>query len=230
MKHVFSVVIPVHSESSIINRTVEHVCHAGAGVSLEVIVVDGDPGGSTIRCIRHEKAVTLISPKGRGRQMNTGASVARGDILLFLHADTELPDQAFSAIASCIDNHYAGGAFDLGIKSQRFVFRLIEQMVRIRTRLTGTPYGDQAIFVTKECFAEVKGFSEIPVMEDVDFMRRIKRAARRFCIIPRKVMTSSRRWEKEGVLFCTLRNWMLISLYLLGVHPDRLTKFYHRDP
>lgn len=230
MNHVFSVVIPVLGESSIINRTVEHVCNTGAGVDLEVIVVDGDPGGGTISCIRHEKAVMLISPKGRGRQLNAGASVARGDILLFLHADTELPDQAFSAIASCIDNQYAGGAFDLGITSQRFVFRLIEQMVRIRTRLTGIPYGDQAIFVTKECFAEVKGFREIPVMEDVDFMRRIKRAARRFCIIPRKVMTSSRRWEKEGVLFCTLRNWMLISLYLLGVHPDRLTKFYHRDP
>jgi hypothetical protein len=102
-------------------------------------------------------------------------------------------------------------------------------MVCIRTRLTGIPYGDQAIFIKRDIFAGMNGYQEIPIMEDVELMRRIKKSGYKICIIPQKVSTSPRRYEKEGVIFCTLRNWMLMSLYLLGVEPEKLVKYYYRD-
>jgi rSAM/selenodomain-associated transferase 2 len=226
----FSVIIPVLHESSIINTTIEHVSQRGSGFEPEVIVVDGDHEGGTVRAIKNREVITMISPQGRGIQMNRGASVARGEILLFLHTDTELPENAFTLISSAMKKaRYAGGAFDLGIQSGRPVFRLIEKMVSLRTRLTRVPYGDQAIFIKKDCFEAIGRFQEIPLMEDVELMRRMKKSGYRICIIPLKVKTSPRRWEQEGVLFCTLRNWMLISLYLLGVKPEKLVRLYHKD-
>ncbi len=230
MSYSFSIILPVLNESSIINQTIEHVYRLGYGFYLEIIVVDGDTEGGTVYRIKNERVIKIISPKGRGRQMNKGASVATGDILLFLHTDTELPENAFRTISAVIDKkQYVGGAFDLGIKSGRLIFRLIEKMVYIRTRLTGIPYGDQAIFIKKDIFAGMNGYQEIPVMEDVELMRRIKKSGYKICIIPQKVSTSPRRYEKEGVVYCTLRNWMLMSFYLLGVEPEKLVKFYYRD-
>jgi rSAM/selenodomain-associated transferase 2 len=230
MKYSFSVIIPVLRESSLISQTIDHVYDASAGFDLEVIVVDGDDKGQTISAIKNREVIKILSPKGRGKQMNKGASVASGEILLFLHADTELPEQAFKTISLVMEGEqYAGGAFDLGIKSDRAVFRLIEKLVNIRTRLTRVPYGDQAIFIRKGIFFKVNGFREIPVMEDVELMRHIKKLGSEVCIVPQRVKTSPRRWEKEGVVFCTLRNWALISLYSLGVRPDKLVKSYYRD-
>lgn len=230
MSYSFSIILPVLNESSIINQTIEHVYRLGYGFYLEIIVVDGDTEGGTVYRIKNERVIKIISPKGRGRQMNKGASVATGDILLFLHTDTELPENAFRTISAVIDKkQYVGGAFDLGIKSGRLIFRLIEKMVYIRTRLTGIPYGDQAIFIKKDIFAGMNGYQEIPVMEDVELMRRIKKSGYKICIIPQRVSTSPRRYEKEGVVYCTLRNWMLMSFYLLGVEPEKLVKFYYRD-
>ncbi len=149
-------------------------------------------------------------------------------ILLFLHTDTELPEEAFDGISSVIDNReYAGGAFDLGIESGRWIFRLIEKLVFVRTRATRIPYGDQAIFIRRECFETLKGFKDIPIMEDVEFMQRLKKSGYKISIIPQKVKTSSRRWEREGILYCTVRNWALISLYSIGVKPEKLVKFYY---
>ena len=230
MSYSFSIILPVLNESSIINQTIEHIYRLGYGFDLEVIVVDGDTEGGTVYRIKDERVIKVISPKGRGRQMNKGASVATGDILLFLHTDTELPENAFRTISAVIDRkQYVGGAFDLGIKSGRLIFRLIEKMVYIRTRLTGIPYGDQAIFIKKDFFAGMNGYQEIPIMEDVELMRRIKKSGYKICIIPQRVSTSPRRYEKEGVIYCTLRNWMLMSLYLLGVEPEKLVKYYYRD-
>jgi rSAM/selenodomain-associated transferase 2 len=226
----FSIIIPVLNESPIIDHTIEHVYQIGSGFDPEVIVVDGDSRGGTLEAIKNKDVIKIMSPKGRGKQMNRGASAAQGDILLFLHTDTELPKDAFEAISSAMNKlQLVGGAFDLGIKSGRSVFRLVEEVVYIRTRLTKVPYGDQAIFIRKEIFDKVRGFKEIPVMEDVEFMRRVKRSGYKICIIPKMVKTSPRRWEKEGVLYCTVRNWALITLYSLGVDPERLVRFYYRD-
>jgi rSAM/selenodomain-associated transferase 2 len=230
VNYSFSVIIPVLNEPMIINRAVERVYSLGSGFDLEVIVVDGDMEGKTIREIRNGDVIKSVSPKGRGRQMNKGASLAKGDILLFLHTDTELPGGAFTVISSTVDKvQCVAGSFDLGIKSERPIFRLIEWIVHIRTRITRIPYGDQAIFIKRDVFNNMNGYREIPLMEDVDLMKRIRKSEGRICIIPQKVKTSPRRWEREGVLYCSLRNLMLISLYHLGVDPEKLVKFYYKD-
>jgi len=226
----FSIVIPVFHEAPFINHVINHVTAISSGLEPEIIVVDGDPKGRTLDCIEHPNVVKIISGKGRGRQMNKGAASAKGDILLFLHADTELPPGALAEISSVMANkEYSGGTFELGIMSERQIFRLIETVVSVRTHLTSAPYGDQAVFIRRECFEALNGFREIPIMEDIEFMRRLKKAGRRIYVIPKKVKTSARRWEKEGILFCTLRNWALISLYLLGVRPEKLVRFYYKD-
>jgi len=117
----------------------------------------------------------------------------------------------------------------LGINSDRRVFRLTEQFVSIRTHLTRIPYGDQAIFIRREVFDRLNGFKEIPIMEDVDLMWRIKKAGDKIYIIPEKVTTSPRRWEREGILYCTLRNWIIVILYLLGAKPEKLARHYYPD-
>ena len=230
MSHTFSVIIPVLNEPLIVNRTVEHVYRLGSGFELEVIVVDGDAEGRTIKEIKNPHVAKSISPKGRGRQMNKGASLAHGDVLLFLHTDTELPEGAFNAISFTIDREQCvAGSFDLGIKSEKLIFRLMEYIVYLRTRFTGIPYGDQAIFIKRDVFSNMKGYREIPIMEDVDLMKRMRKSGGKICIIPRKVKTSPRRWEREGVFYCTLRNRILISLYHLGVDPGKLVRFYYKD-
>lgn len=230
MKASFSVVIPVLDEADIINETIAEVYHIGEGFDIEVIVVDGDPHGGTISAITDERTIRLTSERGRGVQINRGASVAQGDVFVFLHADTHLPPNAFESIVRLLEqNDVVGGAFDLGINSDNLLYRIIERAVDIRTRVTKIPFGDQAIFMRRDLFEKVGGFSGIPIMEDVDLMRRIKRYGYKTCIIPQRVQTSARRWEREGILRCTMRNWMLVGLYLLGVSPERLARFYYRD-
>jgi rSAM/selenodomain-associated transferase 2 len=159
--------------------------------------------------------------------MNCGTAEAEGNVLIFLHADTRLPESALKNIGVILeDKNIVGGAFDLGIDSERFAFRVIEKMASWRSRLTRIPYGDQAIFIRADYFRLIRGFQDIPIMEDVELMQRIKQRAGKIKIIPQRVLTSPRRWETEGVVFCTLRNWFLISLFLLGVKPATLARFY----
>jgi rSAM/selenodomain-associated transferase 2 len=227
MSDTISVILPVFKEASLINHTIANILSSEYGGNVEIIVVDGSAEEETIRAIENNKARKIVSEKGRSRQMNKGATIARGEILLFLHADTLLPRDALSAIASIMQNHkFVGGAFDLGIDSARTVFRLIETAASLRSRITRVPYGDQGIFLRKGYFHTIGGFREIPLMEDVDLMRRIKKAGDRICILPLRVKTSPRRWEKEGIIRCTLRNWTLLTLYYLGCPPEKLVKHY----
>ena len=223
----FSFIIPVWSEEAIISRTIEHVRNLSASGSEEIIVVDGDPAGRTIKAVRHIGVKTAISEKGRGRQMNIGASLAEGEILVFLHADTLLPPDALELIEKAMeDGSRIAGAFDLAIESDRPAYRLIEKAASLRSRMTRIPYGDQTVFIRKKDFLALGGFSDIPIMEDVEFMQRIKKRKGKICIIGKAVRTSPRRWEEEGVVYTTLRNWLLLSLYLCGVKPERLARFY----
>jgi hypothetical protein len=121
---------------------------------------------------------------------------------------------------------YVAGAFDLGIDSHRLAFRVIEKIACWRSRLTRIPYGDQAIFIRRDYFRSMGGFQDIPIMEDVDLMRRIKKKGGKIHILRDRVKTSARRWEKEGILYGTLRNWLLVSLFCAGVKPERLARFY----
>ncbi|MEN6463924.1 MAG: TIGR04283 family arsenosugar biosynthesis glycosyltransferase [Syntrophaceae bacterium] len=223
----FSVIIPVIHEEALINSTIGHVGTVRADVSTEIIVVDGDPEGTTIGVIRDRSVKTAVSEKGRGNQMNRGAALARGDILIFLHVDTRLPAGAFDLIeAASGDPACPAGAFDLAIASDRLVYRMLAKVASRRSRLTRIPYGDQALFFRREYFNSIGGFADIPLMEDVEIMRRLKKSGTRIAVIDRPVTTSARRWEKEGVIKCTLRNWLLATLYLSGASPQRLSKFY----
>ena len=223
----FSIIVPVLHEGARINSLIEHLNRLDSDQSGEIIVVDGSQEKDTLKAIHHKEVVKISSPKGRARQMNEGASVAKGEILVFLHADTELPVKALQKINSFIErSEYVGGAFDLGIKSDKSVFKVISTFASFRSRLNRIPFGDQAIFIRKEYFNKIGGYKEIPLMEDVELMRRIKKYGKKICILPDRVRTSPRRWEREGVVYCTLRNWTLFTLYLLGVSPDKLVKFY----
>ncbi len=193
----------------------------------EVIVADGDPQGETLRLIQRSDIIRVVSRKGRGVQMNAGARQATGEILLFLHADTRLPPEGLNRIrAALADSAVVGGAFDLGIDSNRPIFRLLERTASIRSRLTRVPYGDQAIFLRKHFVREIGGVREIPIMEDVDLMRRVKRTGRSIVFLNARVRTSARRWEKEGIIRGTLRNWFLVLLFLAGAAPGRLARYY----
>ena len=222
-----SVIIPVFCEPAVINGAIETVRLRRGGETAEIIVVDGQAEGETVAAIRDNAVLKLHSEKGRGGQLNRGAAIATGDVLLLLHADTVLPTAAFERIAEAMrDEGCVGGAFDLRIDSPRAAFRVIETVASLRSRLTRIPYGDQAIFIRASCFRTLGGFREIPIMEDVDLMRRVKRKGWKITIFREPVITSARRWEKEGLLFGTLRNWFLVTLYLCGVAPERLARFY----
>lgn len=224
-----SAVIPVLDEGQQINKMLDFLKVAAAGALYEVIVVDGDPTGSTIRNVANSGVITLTAPKGRATQMNAGAVRASGDILLFLHADTLLPKNAFTKIIEVLtDGRFIGGAFDLGIQNRRWIFQVIGWAASWKHRLTRVPYGDQAIFMLRSYFQELGGYPEIPLMEDVELMKRVKRNGGRIIILPQAVMTSSRKWEKDGVAYTIVRNWMIQTLYLLGMPAKRLVRYYYK--
>ncbi len=232
MKPDISIIIPVLNEPGVIQTTLGCLDNHSSGKTIEIVVVDADPDGTTLEAIHFENASrwqlkTEIAGKGRGLQMNRGAKLASGPILLFLHADTLLPERALEAILLTLQNdHIVGGAFDLGIRSSKWGYRIIEKIATARSRITRLPYGDQAIFLRKDYFHMIGGFSMIPIMEDVDIMRRIKKRGDVIQIIGKRVQTDPRRWEKEGMVYATLRNWVLMVLYLMGVSPHRLVKYY----
>jgi len=226
----FSIIIPVFHEAERINDLIAHLRPLGPDKEREIIVVDGTPEKDTLRVIHDDGIVKISSEKGRAKQMNAGASFARGEILIFLHADTELPQNALKRInAFTKTKEYAGGAFDLGIKSNKFIYRVIAFLGSLRSRLNRIPYGDQAIFIHRDYFNEIGGYTDIPLMEDVELMRRIKRSGKKILIFYDRAMTSPRRWEEEGVIYCILRNWTLQILFFLGVSPHKLVSFYRDD-
>jgi len=222
-----SIVIPVFYEAHIINPLVRHLIRLPFDGKREIIVVDGAASGDSLRAIREPQVKKLRSPRGRAVQMNTGARRAVGDILLFLHADTRLPEAGLAQIVGALQAEAAvGGAFNLAIDSPRPCFRWIERAASLRSRITRVPYGDQAIFIRRAYFLRNGGFAAIPIMEDVELMRRIRRQGHRIVLLSGQAVTSARRWEKTGVCRNTLRNWMLLALYHAGVAPERLCRFY----
>lgn len=223
----FSFIIPVVNEGNGINPLIEHLQKLAGDNKIELIVVDGDPLGSTVKEIKDGSVVQLISEKGRGVQMNRGAGLATGEMLIFLHADTRLPPRAFDKIRLVMGNpECVGGAFDLAIASDRPIFRIIERAASLRSRFMRIPFGDQAIFLRRSYFSSLGGYKSISTMEDVELMGRVKKRGDKICIIHDKAMTSARRWEKEGVVSCTLRNWLIQILYYAGVSPSKLANFY----
>ncbi len=221
-----SVIVPVLQEEAAINRAICRLLAMASEKPVEILVVDGDSEATTLRAMTSDAVKGIISEKGRGKQMNAGAAAASGDVLLFLHCDTELPADGLQRIVAVMEKgDVVGGAFDLGIEGSERVFRAIERVASLRSRLTRLPYGDQAIFLRRDCFIALGGYREWPIMEDVDLMRRVKKAGGRICLIDERVKTSARRWRKEGIIACTLRNWTIMTLYVLGASPEKLAKW-----
>ena len=223
-----SVIVPVFREAKTIHGFLEIVQRIFPVPDNEIIVVDGSPEGETLSAIHLPRVRKSGSGKGRARQMNRGAAMATGTVLLFLHADTRLPGNAADVITRLLSREpdLAGGAFSLGIDDERLALKVIEWSANLRSRLTRVPYGDQSIFLRKACFDQMGGFREIPIMEDLELMTRIRKQGGRIHILEQKSVTSSRRWKKEGIAVCTLRNWLIRVLYHLGVSADRLAAFY----
>lgn len=209
-----SVIIPVFNEQNTINSAVSRLN------DCEIVV--SDCNGRTLDVISSEQVIKVMTLKGRGIQMNKGAEAATGDILLFLHCDTKLPEDWQKSVIKIMETSDYG-AFLLGIDSNRPIFRIIEFFSNIRCRLTKIPYGDQAIFMKKEYF---QGYKHFHIFEDFRLMQDAKFAGLKFGLINKKVKTSARRWEKEGVLFTTLRNWYLTLRYISGTHPDNMKSHY----
>jgi uncharacterized protein len=229
MEPELSIIIPVLHESDRIRSCLDHLARIAEDISYEAIISDGDPQGSTLSALsqKHADIVGVRSPVGRGAQLNAGTRVARGKVLLFLHVDACLPARALhQVLETCEQKEWVGGAFDLAIASPSLSLRVIGKVASWRSRLTRIPYGDQAIFLRRDIFEQVQGYPDIPIMEDVALMQCLKRHRYAIKILSSAVIVSPRRWEREGILRCTLRNWSLMMLYSFGVHPKALARWY----
>lgn len=220
-----SVIIPARNEEAALPATLMALAREEVH---EVIVVDGDSSDRTVALARQHGAAVVASPAGRGRQLNAGAELASGEILLFLHADTLVP-AGFSAEVRTLlaEPAVAMGAFRLGIAGRHPALRLIEFFANLRARYCGLPYGDQAFFLRTADFRAWGGFRDLPLLEDVDLVRRIRRKGR-IRLAPGVVRTSARRWQQLGMLRTTLRNQGIVLGFLLGLAPDRLARWYRR--
>lgn len=235
MKRKLSIIIPVFQETEIISNTLHALFSIKIPIPFEIIIADGESGHSTLTHLGTDPGlgcypIKLVkAPKGRGPQLNTGAGSAAGDLLFFLHADTRLEQKGLDLMIKAWRDHENPlfcGAFDLSIDSDKKIFRVIEKTASLRSRIFKIPYGDQGIFMSRRLFEKIGGFPDTPIMEDVGIMSKVKKASIKPIFLPHSISTSSRRWETQGVIFTTLRNWTLMILYTLGVSPRILAKYY----
>ncbi len=193
---------------------------------VQVIVADGGSSDHTLSLAQAGGAAVLVSPRGRALQMNAGAAQATGEVLLFLHADTRLPNDADVLIREALaGSSRVWGRFDVAITGRPRMLRLIAALMNLRSRWTGIATGDQAMFMTRAAFAAVGGFPAQPLMEDIEMSRRLLKLSRPACLSA-KVLTSGRRWETRGVWRTVLLMWRLRLAYWRGAAPERLEQLY----
>jgi rSAM/selenodomain-associated transferase 2 len=224
---MISVIIPTLNEQENVRGCIE--CIRGDSGDAEIIVCDGGSSDATVRIVReHEEAILIETPRGRGVQMNRGAAVARGGVLLFLHADTRLQrgwsGELLSALA---DETVVAGAFTFKIDNPARRYRLIESWVKLRCFLFNLPYGDQGIFVRRDIFDKIGGYRDIPLMEDVEIVGRLKMEGR-LVLLEKSAVTHDRRWAQKGWLRASAANQMVMLMYKLGVNPRALARLYYR--
>jgi rSAM/selenodomain-associated transferase 2 len=221
----FSVIIPVLNESRRIEEFLASLRKQTSNFETEIIVVDGGSDDDTLQRARAHCDHATQSPRGRARQQNVGANIAMGDTLVFLHADTTLPADAFSLIANALNPRCAWGRFDVTLDSRDARLRLVATMMNLRSRSTGIATGDQCIFVRRRTFIAIGGFPDQALMEDIEISKRLKRVSSPACLRA-KVCTSARRWEKHGIFRTIALMWWLRFAYWLGVSPATLAQWY----
>ena len=219
-----SIIIPVLNEAGRIADTLQSL-QPYRRQGHEIIVIDGGSNDDTVSIAEQYADSLLHSDAGRAMQMNSGIDEASGDALLFLHADTRLPADAVSKIIHAVEDGYFWGRFNVRLSGKHFMFRIIERMMNMRSCITGVATGDQAIFVSLESIEIVGAYPRLPLMEDIVFSKRLRNLGWPACI-KQPVVTSSRRWEDNGILQTMLLMWRLRLLFFLGVSADRLARQY----
>jgi rSAM/selenodomain-associated transferase 2 len=222
MVELVSVIVPTHNEDGNLANAIRSVRGDG---TVEVIVADGESTDSTLAVARDLADRVVSAPRNRAAQLNAGAAVATGSILMFLHADSCLAQGSISAARECLSTPgVAGGAFTIRIGDE-FGLRLITWGTNLRSRWLGLPYGDQAIFATARSFGQLGGFRRLEIMEDADFVRRLRRIGR-IALIDMPVTTSPRRWQSNGLLRTSFANASALVMFRLGVAPHRIRRYY----
>ena len=218
-------IIPALNEEKFLGLAARSAWQAGAD---EVIVVDGGSSDDTMTVARNHDCRVLTSEPGRAIQQNVGANRAVGDVLLFLHADNRLDDAAIGQVRNCLrDSGALGGAFSQIIEARGISYRLLEHGNAWRVRLFGLPFGDQGIFIRHDTFTELGGFPRVRLMEDLLLMQKLRRMNWPV-LLPGPLYLSARRWQRQGVIRQTLRNWSLLTAHKLGWSPDCLARYYSR--
>lgn len=221
-----SIIIPAINEADHIANTIESI---GPGNKKEVIVVDGGSKDHTVEIAKSLGAKVITSAPPRARQMNRGADQATGEILVFLHADTRLPEKFEIVIFNSFKHpKMVAGAFELRMDSSMPGLRLIERLANWRSRCLKMPYGDQAIFISSKVFHEIGGFPDIPIMEDFELIRRLRKQGN-IVTAPAPVFTSARRWQNFGILKTTVINQIVIAAYVMGIAPEVIARWYGRS-
>ncbi len=221
-----SVIIPTYNEADCVG---EAIAAARKAAGAEIIVVDAGSHDNSVKKAEEAGVRVIAAPRGRGSQMNAGAVAAKGDILLFLHADTILPDNYDEHVLGALTGpDVVGGAFRLGISSQKASLRWIEKLANWRSKRLQMPYGDQAIFVRADVFSAMGGLPLVPIMEDFEFVRRLRHLGK-ITLVPATVLTSPRRWLELGVLRTTLLNRAIITAYFLGVSIHRIAGWHRSE-
>jgi rSAM/selenodomain-associated transferase 2 len=217
-----SLIIPTLNEENCLQETIRSLRRQGP---KEIIVADG--GSTDTTCRLAAAANRLVhAPRGRAAQMNAGAAVAAGDVLLFLHADCTLEDGALEEAEGCLRRRQVvAGCFRMEVEASGLLYRCIDFCATARVRLTGLVYGDQGLFLRRESFERLGGFPPLRLMEDVFLSRQLSRHGR-MVVAARRIYVSPRRWERAGLVRQTLRNWTLTALAAAGVSPDRLARHY----
>jgi len=220
-----SIIIPTLNEENNLDNLLSSL---QAYQSVEIIVADGGSTDQTVDIARNHTVQVVTSPASRGLQQNKGAKTASGNILVFLHCDTMLPDNFPDLVGTVLNQTgTAAGAFRLKINADDSSYRYIEWGVNVRTRFLGLPYGDQVLFVKKNIFEQAGGFPNLPILEDLVLVRRLKRLGR-IRISTASVITSARRWKRLGVLRTTLINQVILAGYLFGIKPETLARLYYK--
>ncbi len=222
---IISVIIPTLNEEGHLAETLSRLNN---GDNLEIIVVDGGSEDATVEIAESHKAQIVFSPEGRGIQLNRGVEASSGELLLFLHGDTILPDGFAPLIRDTITKPDCGaGAFSLKIDSTRLSLSLVTYCANLRSRLLQMPYGDQGIFTSRNMYDRVGGFAEVAIMEDYIFIRNIRKQAQIY-ILDEAALTSARRWQNMGVMRTTLINQLIVVGYSCGVKLPTLARWYQR--
>lgn len=228
MRPALAIIVPVLNEGAGLADCLR-VLRGLRARGARVVVVDGGSDDESLEIARDHADLAFRAPRGRGAQMNAGAAACPADILLFLHADTRLPEHADALVAHALSGPRGWGRFDVRIDSLRAALRVVEHAMNLRSRLTGIATGDQALFLRHDLFHAVGGFPDIPLMEDIALSRMLLRHGRPACLSER-VLTSARRWERNGIVRTILLMWRLRAAYFMGADPARLALTYGYAP